>query len=283
MDFLWFNLNHGRNSVGKAFVDPEKMEVFEKAEFRRAVSYALDRKGMVDSLLLGLGVPQYGPVSSGNKIWYHAGISRTDYNPAYARELLMKAGLRDFDGDGILEYGNKRQPFELSLFTARGSNVREKLAQVIQDNLSKIGIRVGIQHLLPNELAFRFLNSFEYEAILFGFTPTDIAPDLQTDLWYSSGKIHFWCPNQERPERPWEAAMDSLISNLVKSIEPAVRKAGFDQVQELWARQMPAIPTIAPNILVGWSNELDHVRPSILTPHLLWNVEEICKRTASKH
>jgi peptide/nickel transport system substrate-binding protein len=279
IDFIWFNLNRGSSSAGKTFVDPEKMAIFEKAEFRQAISYALDRKGMVNAILLGLGTPQYGPVSSGNKAWYHSGIARTEYNPAHARKLLEKAGLKDFDGDGFLEYGSRRQPFQLSLFTSRGNNVREKLAQVVQDNLTKTGIRIGVQHLLPNELASRFLDSFEYEAVLFGFTPTDIAPDLQTDLWYSSGKIHFWCPNQAKPERPWEAGMDSLISQLVKSIDPVVRKSSFDQVQELWAKQMPAIPTIAPNILVGWSNRLGNVRPSILTPHVLWNIEEIYKKS----
>jgi peptide/nickel transport system substrate-binding protein len=192
--------------------------------------------------------------------------------------LLAQIGLTDTDRDGILEYGKPRRPLELILFTSRGNNVREKVSQVIQDNLSKIGIRIGIQHLLPNEIASRFLSSFEYEAILFGITPTDVAPDLQTNLWYSSGNIHFWQPNQKKPERPWEASIDSLISKLVRSTDPAVRKAAFDQAQDLWARQMPAIPTIAPDILVGWSNRLGNMRPSILAPHLIWNAEELTKR-----
>ncbi len=276
MDFLWLNLNRPGKGTKNA-ADPEKLAIFEKAEFRRAISYALDRKGMTASILLSLGVPQYGPVSSGNKSWYHSGISRTDHNPARAKELLAKAGLKDFDGDGILEYGSKRQLLSLALLTARGNNAREKMAQVIQDNLSKVGIRVAVQHLLPNELASRFLNSLDYEAILFGFTPTDIAPDLQSDLWLSGGKLHFWCPNQTKPERPWESAMDSLILNLVRNMDPAARKKAFEEVQELWAREMPAIPTIAPNILVGWSNQLRNVRPSILTPQVLWNAEELWK------
>jgi len=276
MDFVWFNLNRGKNSMGKPYVDPEKLAIFEKAEFRRAVSHALDREGMTRSILLGLGAPQYGPVSSGNAAWHHSGISRTGYNPKRARELLSKIGLRDANRDGILEYGENR-PLELSMFTSRGNSVREKSAQVIQDNLSKIGIRAGIQHLLPNEIASRFLSSFDYEAVLFGFTPTDVAPDLQTDLWYSSGKIHFWAPNQKKPERPWEETIDSLISKLVRSMDPGDRKAAFNQVQQIWAEQMPAIPTIAPNILVGWSKKLGNMRPSILAPHLIWKAEEITK------
>jgi peptide/nickel transport system substrate-binding protein len=278
MDFIWFNLNNGRIKPGKTSLDPEKLAIFEKVEFRQAISFALDRKGMAGAILLGLGTPQYGPVSSGNKAWYHDGVAKTDYNPRHAKDLLEKLGLKDSNGDGILEYGTRRQPFDLTISTARGNSVREKLAQVVQNNLAKIGIRVGIQSLLPNELVSRFLDSFDYEAVLFGFTPTDVAPDLQTDLWYSSGKTHFWCPNQTKPIRPWEAAMDSLISNLIKSLDPSVRKLEFDKVQDIWARQMPAIATIAPNILVGWSKRLGNVRPSIIRPHLIWNVEEICKK-----
>jgi peptide/nickel transport system substrate-binding protein len=278
MDYLWFNLNRGVNRLGKPYVDPEKLALFEKSEFRRAISYALDRKGMTRSILLGLGSPQYGPVSSGNSQWYYAGISKTEFNPAHARELLAQCGLKDANQDGVLEYGEKRRPLELSLVTSRGNNIREKAVQVIRDNLAKVGIRTGIQHLLQNEIASRFLGTFDYEAILFGFTPTDVAPDLQTNLWYSSGNIHFWQPNQKKPERAWEATIDRLISKLVRSTGGAERKASFDQAQEIWARQMPAIPVIAPNVLAGWSNKLDNVHPSILVPHLIWNAEEITIR-----
>ncbi len=277
MDYLWFNLNPGVNRAGKAYVDPEKLAIFEKPEFRLAISHALDRPGMVRSILLGLGVPQYGPVSSGNAQWHHAGIPKTPYHPARARELLAQIGLRDVNQDGILEYGKGRRPLEINLFTSRGNSVREKAAQIIRDNLAKIGIGINIQTLLPNEIASRFLSSFEYEAVLFGFTGTDVTPDLQVNLWYSSGNIHFWQPNQKKPERAWEAAIDSLISRFVRSVDPAERKAIFNQSQDIWARQMPAIPTIAPNILVGWSNGLGNIRPSILGPHLIWNAEEITK------
>jgi peptide/nickel transport system substrate-binding protein len=279
VDFLWFNLNRGTNAAGKAHVDSEKLALFEKPEFRIAVSHALDRSGMIRSVLLGLGAPQYGIVSSGNRDWHYSGITRTEFNPARSRELLRQVGLRDENRDGILEFGDKKRPLEITLLTSRGNNVREKAAQVIQDNLSKVGIRLSTQLLLPNEIASRFLASFNYEAILFGFTPTDVAPDLQTDLWYSSGPIHFWNPNQKKPAFPWESAADELISRLVTTTDPGVRKTSFDKAQSIWATQMPVIPTLASNILVGWSKRLSNVRPSILAPHLIWNAEEITKRS----
>jgi peptide/nickel transport system substrate-binding protein len=275
MDFLWFNLNPGNGASGKPRVDPEKLAVFQKTEFRRAVSLALDRAGMTRSLLLGLGSPQHGPISTGNTAWFFQGLERAKYNPAEACRLLEQIGLKDTNGDGVREYGAARRPLEIALSTARGNAARERMAEVIRDNLLKAGIAVHAQMLLPNELVARFLGSLDYEAVLFGLTPTDVAPDLQTDLWYSKGRNHFWHPGQEKPHTPWEAEIDKFTSVLTRSVNPAVRLSACHRIQAIWASEMPAIPTIAPHVLVGWNDTVGNVRPSILAPHLLWNAEEL--------
>lgn len=277
LEFIWFNLNRGNDRSGKPFVDPEKRVVFEKTEFRRAVSHAIDREGIARSILLGLGAAQYGPISSGNKVWYHAGIPRTGYDTARSNAVFDQLNLKDSDGDGIREFGSGHQPLEFTLLTTRGRAERERIAQVIQENLSRVGIRMQIQLILPNELGARLMESFDYEAILYGFAPTDVAPDLQTDLWYSSGEHHFWCPRQAKPIRPWEGQMDQLTTTLIRSVNPTTRKEAFAQIQDLWARELPAIPIVGASILPGWSNRIGNVKPSILPPHLLWNAEELTK------
>jgi peptide/nickel transport system substrate-binding protein len=279
MDFLWFNLNPGKNASGAPFVDPEKLAVFEQAAFRQAVSGALDRQGMVRAVLLGLGTPQCGPVSSGNKLWYHEGLRPAPFDPKQARLLLAQAGLKTANSEGILQFGAGRRPFEFVVLTARGNATRERTAEIIRQNLAQVGLRANIQLLLPNELISRILRSFDYEAILFGPAPTDIVPDLQADLWYSSGASHFWYPRQSKPSTPWEAEVDTLTTRLVQTLDPAARMKTFVQMQEIWARHIPAIPTMAPNILSGWNNVVGNLRPSILVPYLLWNAAELTKRT----
>jgi peptide/nickel transport system substrate-binding protein len=279
MDFLWFNLNSGKNPAGAPLLDPEKRAVFEQASFRRAVSGVLNRDGMVRSLLLNLGTPQYGPISSGNKIWHQGGPRPAAPDVKQAKALLAQIGLKEADANGILLYGTRRRPLEFVLLTDRGNATRENTAEIIKQDLTQIGVRVNIQLLLQNEVASRFMGSFEYEAILFGLTPTDVVPDLQTDLWYSKGRFHFWHPNQSVPSTPWEAEIDALIGRMVQSLDSAARKNFFLQVQEIWAKQMPAIATMAPNILVGWNKTVGNVRPTILVPYLLWNTEELTKRS----
>ena len=72
--------------------------------------------------------------------------------------------------------------------------------------------------------------------------------------------------------------MDELTSRLLQAPDPAERRKIFFEIQEIWALQMPAIPTVAPNVLSGWHNHMGNIRPSILVPNLLWNAEEITKR-----
>lgn len=277
MDFLWFNLNPGKSASGTPFLDPEKRAVFEKADFRQAVSSALDREGMVKAILRGLGTPQYGPISSGNRIWFHPGLKSAPYDQERARGLLARVGLRDGNGDGILEFAPARRPMEIILLTARGIPARENAAEIIRQNLAQVGIRLNVQLLPVNELVPRFLRTFDYEAILFGNTPSDVVPDLQADLWYSSGVQHFWHPGQAKPYTVWEEEMDTLTTRLLQSLDAMVRITAFFRMQEIWAEQLPAIPTMAPNILSGWRNNLGNIRPSLMPFYLLWNSEEITK------
>jgi peptide/nickel transport system substrate-binding protein len=278
-DFFWLNLNSGADRIANAHIDPEKQALFRRSELRLALSHALDREGMARSILLGLGVPQYGPISTGNKIWHNPAIPRADYNPPRAKELLAQIGLRDSDNDGILEYGSGHKPFEILLYTARGIAAREKTAQVIKENLARVGIRVEIQPVPVNELITRIVRSFDYEAVLFGFQQTDVVPDLLTDLWYSSGRNHFWFPAQAKPDTSWDSEIDALTSRLLVNMDPAVRKSACARIQEVWAREMPAIPTIAPNVLTAWRQRVENVRPSILAPQLLWNAEELAVKS----
>ncbi len=278
MDFLWFNLNPGRNNAGIPHVDPEKRGTFEQAAFRQAVSRALDREGIARSVYLELATPQSGPISSGNPVWYNSALPGATFDPKEAQALLSQSGCRDSDGDGILECGPRRRPLEWILLTSRGNAARERTAEIIRQNLAQVGIRVSVQMLPGNELIPRIFGTFEYEAVLFGVAPYDIIPDLQSDLWYSSGESHFWHPNQDTPATAWEAEIDSVISEMMRSLDPAARVRSFGRVQEIWSEKLPAIPIIAPNVLTGWSNRVENIRPSILSPHLLWNAEELAKR-----
>ena len=69
MDFLWFNLNPAKMLPdGPTWIRRKGRSSSRPASVRRFLC-ALDREGMVRSILLSLGDPQFGPISSGNRPW----------------------------------------------------------------------------------------------------------------------------------------------------------------------------------------------------------------------
>jgi ABC-type transport system substrate-binding protein len=53
------------------------------------------------------------------------------------------------------------------------------------------------------------------------------------------------------------------------------RKAAFDRVQELIAEQVPIVYLVNPDVLVAVSPTVRNAAPSVLPPHLLWNIESL--------
>ncbi len=106
---------------------------------RRALTMAIDRKGIVDDLLYGFGRVSAGPVLS---FWWGADptLEPWGYDPEEARRLLADRGYAPRPGDGVLVRDGK--PFEIEMTTNAGNRLRESVVVKIQSQLSRIGVRV---------------------------------------------------------------------------------------------------------------------------------------------
>jgi peptide/nickel transport system substrate-binding protein len=100
------------------------------------------------------------------------------------------------------------------------------------------------------------------------------------NVWLSSGGNHLWNPQQKSPATAWEAEIDGLMRRQMVKRKYAERKPLFDRVQELLMENLPLIPLVSPNILVGAKQELENFRPAVLEHYTLWNIEELCWRGA---
>ncbi len=63
-------------------------------EVRQALAFAIDRQGIVDGILMGVGKVPYSSIAT-NAPGYQEQPERFDYNPDKARELLAAAGFED--------------------------------------------------------------------------------------------------------------------------------------------------------------------------------------------
>ena len=272
-DSLWFNLNR-KSKAG----DPRAAWLQSEA-FRRAISYAVDRRRFADTVYLGEGVPVYGPISPANHTWFWTGTPETPYDPARARALLAGLGLTDRQGNGRLE-DRAGRPVRFTLLTAKGSTALERGASVIRDALAKVGVTVDVVGLDVGALVQRFTTN-AYDAVYFSVYSTDTDPALQLDFWLSSGSAHLWNFGEQTPATPWEAQIDDLMRRQVAAPRLADRRALFDQVQKIFAEHLPVLQFVAPRIYVAMSTRVTNATPALQRPQLLWNPEVLAVRGSS--
>jgi peptide/nickel transport system substrate-binding protein len=177
--------------------------------------------------------------------------------------------------DGTVLKDSAGNPVEFSVITNAGNRPRERMAVMMQEDLRKIGVKLNVTALDFNSLLERITRNFDYETCLLGFANVDLDPNEQMNVWLSSAHQHPWNPAQPKPATQWEAEIDKLMVTQAATADPKARKKHFDRVQEIVWREAPVIYLVHKNVLVGYSRRLGNVEPSVLTPHVLWNVEHI--------
>jgi peptide/nickel transport system substrate-binding protein len=261
---LWFN------EVARSPIPGYKKNWFRSANFRRAISEAINRQDLSAVVFHGHAQPAVGPFSPANKFWFNAKLKPQTYSPDAALQSLQADGfrmengtLKDKDGNDVV----------FSIITNAGSKTRERMAVLIQDDLQKIGIHVNVVTLDFPSLIERMTQSFDYEAIILGLTNVDLDPNGEMNVWLSSSENHQWNPQQKIPETPWEAEIDRLMRAQASSSDLKKRKEAFDRVQEIVVEQEPFIFLINKNALSAVSPAVHGAAPVILSPQTFWNAE----------
>jgi len=264
---LWFNLKPG------SFGPDPRAAWLQREELRRAISMAVDRKLVADTVFLGAGLPVFGPITPANKRWYWPGTPQTPHDPAGAAKVLSSIGLADRNGDGILEDLGGR-PARFTLVTQKGQTTLERGSAVIRDELKKIGLVVDVVALDSGALIQRILSA-KYDAVYFNPYLSDTDPAASADFWLSSGSSHFWNMAQKTPATAWERQIDELMTRQMHSTDDQERKRLFDAVQQIFAEHLPAIYFVAPRVFAASSTRVQNVTPAVQRPQLFWSPDTV--------
>ena len=265
-NMLWFNLSPARAS------DPRNAWLGQTA-FRQAVSCAVDRQKIVNTVYLGTAVPVYGPVTPGNRLWYEDVRPACEHDTARARQLFASVGLTDRDGDGMLEDA-AGAPARFSILTQRGHTIRERTATVLQEELRQAGVAVDVVALDPNALGQRWLKG-DYDSIYRAFQASATDPALNMQFWLSSGDFHFWNARQPSPMTDWERRIDELMRRQAEAADIAERQRLFADVQRIFVQELPAIYFVAPKVMLAVSSRVVNPQPAPQIPQLLWTAETL--------
>lgn len=242
-------LANGYTYLGFNLRDPR----FQDKRVRQAMAYAIDRREIIEGVLLGLGRPAVGPYKPGTW-WYREDVTSYDFDPVRATALLAEAGWRDTNGDSILDREGK--PFRFTIRTNQGNLVRQQTAEIIQRRLRAVGIDAQI-HVV--EWA-AFLNSFirkkDFEAIILGWG-LGLDPD-QYDVWHSSKTG----PEELNHVSYQNRRVDELLEAGRRTYDEARRKAIYGELQAIMAEEQPVVFLFVPDALPVVSSRVRGIQPA---------------------
>ncbi len=228
---------------------------FRDKRVRKALCYAINKEEIVKGALLGQGIPAYGPYKPGT--WYYNKKIENScpYNPQKALKLLYKAGFRK-NKDGILEKDGR--PFEFTLLVNQGNLARLLAAQIIQRELSKLGIKVKIRVMEWTTLIHQFIDTRRFSAVILGWA-TGPDPDLY-DIFHSS-KIKPPGLNFVGYANP---ELDKLLEEGRYTLDKEKRKKIYYKVQEILAEDQPYTFLYIPMSLEAIHKRFHGIKPSAI-------------------
>lgn len=230
-----------------------KDDRFKDKRIRQALNYAVDKKEIIDGVLLGEGrvcTGQFVPES-----WaFNKDVKPYPFDQDKALTLLKQAGWHDTDGDGWLDRDGKQ--FEFTILTNQGNDMRRMTAEIIQRRLKDIGIKVDIRILEWSVFINEFVNKKRFEALILGWG-LGREPDCY-DIFHSSktklGEFNFI--SYSNPE------IDRLLIEGRRTFDREKRKKIYHKIHEILYDDQPYMFLYVPYSLVAVHNRFKGIEPS---------------------
>ncbi len=195
-------------------------------EVRRALDMAIDKPAIIQSVFSGNATIASNPMPPAQ--WsYNKQLKDAPYDPAKAKALLAQAGFPN--------------GFEISLWAMpvqRPYNPNAQLmAQLIQQDWAKIGVRAKIVSYEWGEYNRRAKQGGEHDAMLYGWSGDNGDPDnwlgtlLGCDAVHGSN-VSKWC----------DPAFNALIDKARAAANVDERTALYQQAQVIFKQQVPYTP-----------------------------------------
>jgi len=253
-EFLVLNQN-------PAAVTPPKLTWFQDVQFRRAINYAINRGAIVQQVYAGRATPAWGPLSPADKPYVYPNLPQSPYDLNRALQLLAEAGYQK-DPDGLLRDA-RGEIVEFVLSTSLGNPEREAIGNILRQDFTSLGIRVAFSPEGLNTLIGKLVGTHRWEAMIIGLAGA-IEPAVGSrNVWMSSGALHMWHPEQEKPATDWEAEVDRLFDEIGREVDPGKRTQLYYRWQEIIALQMPLMFFAYPKTQTAVRNTLGNVKPGL--------------------
>jgi peptide/nickel transport system substrate-binding protein len=263
--------------------DPEDVTkphpILSDINVRKALILATDRQTIVDQVLLGRTTVAINDLRT--TPWFNEKLQPYPYNPEESKRILDAAGWAP-GPDGIRVKNGV--PLRLKISTTAGSQQRDTVQVLLQQNLKDVGIDLVIE----NHPGPRFFAAAESGGILYGrrFDLAIHANGLQgvdPDLYY-----HWHSSQIGTPQRMsganfagWSSPeLDRALEERIRTTDPAKQKELLLQAQELIYEGYALLPLYDSILIFSVANGIQGLEPNgaLAYAGMFWNVAEWTKQ-----
>jgi peptide/nickel transport system substrate-binding protein len=265
---LWEHIDFNVDPVGGN-------DFFNDVRVRQAVAYGTNRQAMIDEAMMGAtGIldtylptqhPLHAPLD---------GVSRYDYQPDVARQLLSDAGW-ELGNDGLLHRDG--EVFSVTLMTTEAL-FRGRIMDIFQENMADLGIEVQVQYATITDLYASGpegkMMGRTFDLVQFGWYDRSLEPacELYTTSQIPGESTGWWGLNFTGwSNAEYDAACTAGLSTLHRD----ARASHFYRTQELFSEELPVLPLFLRLKVSAAQPRVRNYRPDASEFGELWNIEEI--------
>ncbi len=224
---------------------------------RQAIAHAINKKEVASTMPSSgaIAIDSMLPLKS---LGYTSDIAIYQFNPEKSRELLLSAGWKDTDGDGIREKRTTSKgkteitPLKFTLTTSDWPDLLNTAA-MIEKALKDVGIQITVENRELSDLESSTIRPRKFEILLFGQV-----------YGYEPDPFAFWHSSQVKDPGLnvtlySSKSADRILEESRRTPNPETRAAKYEELQKIIAREVPAVFLYSQVYLYAISDDLQGI------------------------
>lgn len=274
----YMQINQSADLGTKTDADKAMRQLFRDVNFRRALSQAIDRDGIAQSIMRGPFLRAWaGGVYPGAPEFDKSSVVFYPYSVDTSKALLAQFGFKDTDGNGIVNWTTgplSGQDLTISMFANQDQQEAVNTAEALVNQLGQVGIKVNFRPV-TSEVDNNISQSGEWdtritrggqEFALPNVRCTAIAPLTKAaPSWHREGTT-------PRQLQPFEKDLNDIVNKYCVETKPATRKDLLNQYNKVFTQNLYNIGIFVGRYGESLAKRFQNINPGL--PAFLYNWTE---------
>jgi len=236
--------------------------------FRQALSYATDRDGIAQSIMKGPFLRGWaGGLYPGAPDFDKNSVVYLPYDPASAKALLAEIGLKDTNGDGILEWTSgpmSGQPVVLQMLASQDQHETQSVAEALVNQWGAVGVKINMKIIdaqTQNDLwatgTWDIQSQREDQAFALPFTNvTRLAPITKNFRWNLEG-------DKPRQMMDFEHSLVDIVNKYRLTFDAAGRKQLMTQYNNIFTKNIYTLGVFVGRYGLGTAKRVKNIADGV--------------------